>query len=529
MTDADQKRGNQRVDVTLKVQLQYPDRDTFVERFSINVSRTGLFIRARDPAPIGSRVRFEYRLKDDSRIFRGTGVVRWTRAAADAKEPDNPPGMGIEFLDLDSESEDLVTHIVKTRGEGERAPRKQAPAQAKGGKRATQAGKVLSGLGAEEEDDLLAGLSEHVEKPKAPKVEEREPIVESLPLEDLPTELPTDLPTDLPPPPPATDIPEVIFDFAGPSILAAMSMPTPNGPPDRFEERKLALTLGVNGGTLAIGGDGIAVPGLFAWADDRRSARVQVLARKLGLTLVADAKGRPALEVGGNHLALTDIALAAARHTMQAYAEAIAGASVLRVVLPASRSETLVQELNNTLGGSTRLDFVDDLTALAGRSSSRDAVIIAMSAVETRIGRITSGSVGAQLTLIDCGIWDCDQAVQQATARALVKEHGIDVDDDPSLRQALAKQIELGRLSESGDLDVSIAGAPVTIDEAAIEQALYPITARIASTVEALIEPTFTVVWASDEPTWSPLAARVQSLLGHELDKLDPTAWVRLG
>ncbi len=521
MTDSAQKRGNQRVDVTLKVQLQYPDRDTFVERFSINVSRTGLFIRARDPAPVGSRVRFEYRLKDDSRIFRGTGVVRWSRPAAEAKEPDSPPGMGIEFVDLDPQSEDLVTHIVKTRGEGERAPRKAVAAPAKTKSTAKASKTVLAELGADEEESLLAGLSEASDKPKAAS----EPLLDL----DLPLTLDEPAVEISRPKAPAKPLPHVTFDLAGPSILATLSMANDGRPTDRFEERKLALTLGMNGSTLAIGGEGLAVPGLFAWADTRRSARVQLFASKLGLTLVTDDNWRPALEVQGTPVALTEIAAAAARHTLQAYVEHIAKAPLFRVILPASRSAAIDAELRAAFDRTESLEFVDDIVALAGRVSQENAAVIAVSGVETRVGRVRNGRRDAYVAAADCGLWDADAAVQAATARALLKEHGIDVDDDPSLRQALAKQVELARNADDAEFEVSIAGATVTMDAAALDRALFPIAARIAVAVEAIDDAATTVLWASDEPVWAALSAAVQSLLGGEIEKLEPSPWVRLG
>ncbi len=182
MADSSQKRGTQRVDVTLKVQLQYPDRDSFVERFSINVSRTGLFVRARDPAPVGSRVRFEYRLNDESRILRGTGVVRWVRS--DASDPMQPPGMGIEFIDLDPASEQLVTHIVATKGEGERAPKRTAGIARKApASSVTAKAEPLPELD-QEEEDLLAGLAEGAAPKKQTPVAPVAPPVEAPTLAD---------------------------------------------------------------------------------------------------------------------------------------------------------------------------------------------------------------------------------------------------------------------------------------------------------------------------------------------------------
>ena len=66
-----------RVSVALKVNLKYPDRETFEERFAQNISANGIFIRAKDPLPVGSEINFEYRLSDTSSIMSGVGVVRF--------------------------------------------------------------------------------------------------------------------------------------------------------------------------------------------------------------------------------------------------------------------------------------------------------------------------------------------------------------------------------------------------------------------------------------------------------------------
>jgi uncharacterized protein (TIGR02266 family) len=114
-----------RLEVRIKVNLKYPDRRTFVERFSQNLSRTGIFIRASDPAPVGSRVHFEYTIGDNTRVLRGVGIVRWARKPADAQDPDKPPGMGLEFIDVDPQTEAFIAQIVKEHGEGSRAPQRR--------------------------------------------------------------------------------------------------------------------------------------------------------------------------------------------------------------------------------------------------------------------------------------------------------------------------------------------------------------------------------------------------------------------
>ena len=58
-------------------------------------------------------------------ILRGIGIVRWARRPAEASEPDAPPGMGLEFVDLDAHSDQLIHEIIAKHGEGERAPRRR--------------------------------------------------------------------------------------------------------------------------------------------------------------------------------------------------------------------------------------------------------------------------------------------------------------------------------------------------------------------------------------------------------------------
>lgn len=108
--------------VSLTVHMALPDRETFARLFSHNISRTGLFIRTKDPLPEGSQLRFTYTIANE-RVLHGVGLVRWVRTETDAELPERPPGMGVAFVDIDAASEELVTDIVARFGEGDRAPR----------------------------------------------------------------------------------------------------------------------------------------------------------------------------------------------------------------------------------------------------------------------------------------------------------------------------------------------------------------------------------------------------------------------
>jgi molecular chaperone DnaK len=102
--------------------------DEFVERFAVNISRGGLFIRTRDPKPVGSLLNFELRLLSGEPVVRGEGVVRWLQPADPTAHPPRPAGMGVQFLRLDDASRDLVERIVTLKERRGVAPGVATPA-----------------------------------------------------------------------------------------------------------------------------------------------------------------------------------------------------------------------------------------------------------------------------------------------------------------------------------------------------------------------------------------------------------------
>ncbi|WP_152643248.1 PilZ domain-containing protein, partial [Anaeromyxobacter sp. PSR-1] len=71
------KRGSERTPVGLLVRLSYGSVDEFTERFAVNISRGGIFIRTREPRPVGTHLAFDLRLQGGETVIRGRGVVRW--------------------------------------------------------------------------------------------------------------------------------------------------------------------------------------------------------------------------------------------------------------------------------------------------------------------------------------------------------------------------------------------------------------------------------------------------------------------
>ncbi len=111
-----EKRATQRAPVVLRIKLRYRDVDTFIDRFATNIGTGGMFIASRAPKPTGTKLKFALMLADESSLVAGTGVVRWVRAY-DPDQPRRPHGMGIEFLELEPQSQSIIDRVVQHRAD----------------------------------------------------------------------------------------------------------------------------------------------------------------------------------------------------------------------------------------------------------------------------------------------------------------------------------------------------------------------------------------------------------------------------
>jgi molecular chaperone DnaK len=111
-----EKRSEARLAAVLKLRLAYGSMDDFIERFALNLSRGGVFVRTLDPKPVGTPVVLDLSLATGDQVIRGRGVVRWSSPPSAPGEPHRDPGMGIKFTELTPESRALVDLAVATRG-----------------------------------------------------------------------------------------------------------------------------------------------------------------------------------------------------------------------------------------------------------------------------------------------------------------------------------------------------------------------------------------------------------------------------
>ena len=95
----------------VRAKLKFTDRDDFIRGFAPLLSRAGLFIRTKSIKPVGTPVRFEFRLANDTPIFVGEGLVR-KEVPFDPLSPQKPCGMLVGLRKLDRNSKSVFDDVL---------------------------------------------------------------------------------------------------------------------------------------------------------------------------------------------------------------------------------------------------------------------------------------------------------------------------------------------------------------------------------------------------------------------------------
>src|ERR1051325_5112521 len=100
-----------RTPVTLKIKFKSATLDQFIERYSVDVSRGGIFIRTKEPLAVGTPLKFEFQLQDAQPLIAGEGTVVWIREH-DPTRSGVAPGMGVRFDKLAPQSAQVLDRIL---------------------------------------------------------------------------------------------------------------------------------------------------------------------------------------------------------------------------------------------------------------------------------------------------------------------------------------------------------------------------------------------------------------------------------
>ncbi|MEZ4366780.1 MAG: TIGR02266 family protein [Kofleriaceae bacterium] len=100
-----------RTQVSLKIKFKSETLEAFIERYAVDVSQGGIFIRTKEPQAVGTSMKFEFQLKDQTPLIAGEGTVVWTREN-DPTRPNAAPGMGVRFDKLADGSQEVLEKIL---------------------------------------------------------------------------------------------------------------------------------------------------------------------------------------------------------------------------------------------------------------------------------------------------------------------------------------------------------------------------------------------------------------------------------
>lgn len=98
-------------DDRITVNHEFGSVEEFVTEYVSNISRSGAFIRSRQPLDVGTKVNLRFSvIMDELETIEGIGEV--VRVQID------PPGMGVVFVTLTAHSHDLIHKLITRRRAG---------------------------------------------------------------------------------------------------------------------------------------------------------------------------------------------------------------------------------------------------------------------------------------------------------------------------------------------------------------------------------------------------------------------------
>lgn len=89
----------------LTINKEFESFDAFITEYVTNISRTGVFVRSKQPYPVGTRVNLHFSIiLEGLETIEGEGEV--------VRIEHEPAGMGIAFVTLTPESQSLVSQLT---------------------------------------------------------------------------------------------------------------------------------------------------------------------------------------------------------------------------------------------------------------------------------------------------------------------------------------------------------------------------------------------------------------------------------
>ena len=106
---ADASKENQRTAAQLTINKEFESFDAFIQEYVTNISRSGVFVKSKQPLPVGTQVNLKFTvIMEDVETIEGVGEV--------VRVDSDPPGMGVVFRELSAYSKNLIERLLTAPG-----------------------------------------------------------------------------------------------------------------------------------------------------------------------------------------------------------------------------------------------------------------------------------------------------------------------------------------------------------------------------------------------------------------------------
>ncbi|MCB0326010.1 MAG: PilZ domain-containing protein [Bdellovibrionales bacterium] len=105
---SDERRKFARIFLESNVKILFAQEDQRDQVLLENLSEGGLFLVTNSPKPIGTKLNFEFRVKNQEESIQGTGIVKWVE-----KDPSKRKGMGIQFMELNDAGKQIISKLFR--------------------------------------------------------------------------------------------------------------------------------------------------------------------------------------------------------------------------------------------------------------------------------------------------------------------------------------------------------------------------------------------------------------------------------
>ena len=105
MVNKEDTKTDERTEERVTINKEFESYDAFINEYVTNISRTGVFIRSKNPLPRGTNVNLKFTVvTDEIETIEGLGRV--------IRVEDDPKGMGVAFTELPNYSKNLIERLL---------------------------------------------------------------------------------------------------------------------------------------------------------------------------------------------------------------------------------------------------------------------------------------------------------------------------------------------------------------------------------------------------------------------------------